>query len=204
MLIEWQVVRSTNTDRQRPCCRGVVQQLIRCVQKMRTVSLQWKHNVGGTISAPGRRGRVAPGLVTRTRWRCPNNHPKSYLPRRLRATVLVNSERPCTRLSQLSQSRSSLPTAGAGLCRVTAEQKLPAAARVRSSLQSRAEDHSRHAAGLARSVSQFVQARQSRHRSCSRWRWGEFARSGGQIFIGLIIGFVVIMILTAIAQQFGR
>ena len=37
-----------------------------------------------------------------------------------------------------------------------------------------------------------------------RWRWGEFARSGGQIFIGLIIGFVVIMILTAIAQQFGR
>jgi len=62
MLIEWQVVRSTNGNG--PAAVAVVQQLIRRVQKMRTASMQWEHNVGGTISAPGRRGRVAPGLAT--------------------------------------------------------------------------------------------------------------------------------------------
>jgi hypothetical protein len=37
-----------------------------------------------------------------------------------------------------------------------------------------------------------------------RWRWREFSRVVGQVFAGLVIGTVVILILAAIAQQFER
>ena len=44
-----------------------------------------------------------------------------------------------------------------------------------------------------------------------RWRWGEFARGVGgglativKVFVAIVIGTIVILILNAIANQFGH